>query len=286
MGRESKIEWTDHTYNPWRGCKKVSPGCKNCYMYRDQKRYGHDPQKIIRATDKTFNGPLSWKEPALVFVCSWSDFFINEGDEWRDEAWDIIRKTPHLTYQILTKRPERIVECLPSSGLPKNVWLGVSAETQLMADERIPFLMQIEATVRFVSVEPMLEVITLNYYMDGMPEQSGGGGGGFVSREMALDAESPEMEGMSIPDEPEWRQTTRPLDWVICGGESGPGCRPMYLEWVEDLQYGCEDRKVPFFFKQWGGTTKKDGAWGGRELNGKFYNEMPVVHTPAPDLNI
>src|SRR3990172_778380 len=127
MGKITGISWTDATYNPWYGCLKVSPGCKQCYMYRDMERYGKDPKVVTRAKPATFNSPLKWTEPQRVFTCSWSDYFIEQADEWRDEAWDIIRRTPHLTYQILTKRPENIFDRLPAdwgNGWP-NVFLSV-----------------------------------------------------------------------------------------------------------------------------------------------------------------
>src|SRR3990167_11527130 len=108
MSDKTHINWTEATWNPWHGCIKVSPGCKNCYMYREKNRYGQDPAVVVRSKPATFNAPLKWKEPARVFTCSWSDFFIKQADPWRDEAWDIIYQTPHLTYLILTKRPERI----------------------------------------------------------------------------------------------------------------------------------------------------------------------------------
>jgi protein gp37 len=156
MGKQTKIEWTDHTWNPWRGCLKVSLGCKFCYMYRDQVRYGRDPKAIVRAAPATFNAPLKWG-CGRVFTCSWSDFFIEQADEWRPEAWDIIKRTPYLTYQILTKRPENIKDRLPDdwgNGW-SNVWLGVSVETPAY-EWRIVALEEIPAVVRFVSAEPLL----------------------------------------------------------------------------------------------------------------------------------
>jgi protein gp37 len=157
MGKNSNIEWTNHTWNPWQGCQKVSPGCKNCYMYRDKKRYGQDPATIVKSSRATFGKPLSWQKSAKVFTCSWSDFFIEEADPWRDEAWDIIRQTPHLTYQILTKRPEWARYCMPDdwgNGWP-NVWLGVSIEAKDYL-WRLESLDEIPATVKFVSYEPAL----------------------------------------------------------------------------------------------------------------------------------
>lgn len=154
MARVSLIEWTEATWNPWHGCEKVSPGCAHCYMFRDKKRYGQDPTKVMRGKT-TFRLPLNWKEPKLIFTCSWSDFFIEEADSWRQEAWDIIRSTPHHTYQILTKRPERITNHLPKDWPLPNVWLGVSVENPRFY-WRIALLREIPAFVRFLSLEPLL----------------------------------------------------------------------------------------------------------------------------------
>lgn len=153
MGKQTAIAWTQKTWNPWQGCRKVSPGCKYCYMYRDKERYGQDPKTVIVSSPKTFFSPFGWKDPALVFTCSWSDWFISEADTWRPVAWDIIKSTPHLIYQILTKRPERILDALPAdwgTGYP-NVWLGVSVENQETAQTRLPLLERIPAVLRFVS---------------------------------------------------------------------------------------------------------------------------------------
>ena len=155
MGKKSAIDWTNDTWNPWQGCHKISPGCRNCYMYRDKKRYGNDPAKVVRSAPATFRLPYKLKGP-LVFVCSWSDFFIEEADEWRDEAIQIIKDNSNLTFQILTKRPERI-----NIELPENVWLGVTVENQEMADRRIPELLVIPAVRHFISVEPMLNPVFL-----------------------------------------------------------------------------------------------------------------------------
>lgn len=158
MGERTGIAWTDSTWNPWRGCRKVSPGCAHCYMYREQARYGRDPKEVVRAAPATFNAPLRWKGPRRVFTCSWSDFFIEDADAWRPEAWEIIRKTPTLTYQILTKRPENIPSRLPLDwglGYP-NVWLGVSGENAMLANERGYHLTAVPAARRFLSAEPWL----------------------------------------------------------------------------------------------------------------------------------
>lgn len=154
MAEDSAIEWTQATWNPWHGCHKISPGCAHCYMYRDKRRYGQDPATVVRS--KTcFDAPQKWKEAKMIFTCSWSDFFIAEADEWRIEAWEIIRRTPQHTYQILTKRPERILEHLPSGWPLPNVWLGVSVENPRFY-WRIELLKNVAASVRFLSLEPLL----------------------------------------------------------------------------------------------------------------------------------
>jgi|SoiMethySBSTD1v2_1073268.scaffolds.fasta_scaffold03201_20 protein gp37 len=161
---DSRIGWTKDTWNPWQGCHKVSPGCAHCYMFRWQARYGKAQDVVLRSARRTFQAPLRWHKargagdaPVLVFTCSLSDFFIEEADPWRAEAWAIIRATPGLTYQILTKRPERILACLPPDwgrGYP-NVWLGVSVENQRWLP-RLATLSQVPALVHFASFEPLL----------------------------------------------------------------------------------------------------------------------------------
>lgn len=230
MGDKTAIQWADKTWNPWQGCRKVSEGCSNCYMFRDKKRFGQDPSKIIRSSQQTFNSPLKWKEPAKVFTCSWSDFFIEEADPWRPEAWEIIRKTPHLTYQILTKRPERVQNCLPDFWLGlRNVWLGVTVEKQKYLDRIVP-LAQVKPTVLFISVEPMLEPISILHGVQG------------ILRNDVINS------------------SHRVIGWVICGGESGAGYREMGLSWAANLKNQCESVKIPFFMKQVSGVTKKQCA--------------------------
>lgn len=166
MGEHTNIEWTDASFNPWHGCEKVSSGCKFCYMFREKEKYGQNGSVILRSKTK-FYDPLKWKEPKRIFTCSWSDFFIQEADQWRDEVWHIIKKTPHHTYQILTKRPERIIDHLPADwedGYP-NVWLGVSVEDQ-DAVKRIPILEQVPAKIKFISFEPLIGPITENFIGD------------------------------------------------------------------------------------------------------------------------
>lgn len=188
MAKNSSIEWTDASWNPWYGCLKVSPGCKQCYMYRDMKRYGRDPFTVTKAKPPTFNGPLKWKEQKKVFTCSWSDFFISEADNWRNEAWNIIRETPHLTYQILTKRPENIIDRLPEdwgNGWP-NVWLGVSVETNEYL-WRIAILDKITAAIKFVSYEPALEYIDFTFSSLVIDWLISGGESGYNPRPAKID---------------------------------------------------------------------------------------------------
>jgi protein gp37 len=188
-------------------------------MYRDKDRYNQDPKTVLKSKDNTFRKPLSWKEPAQVFTCSWSDFFIAEADEWRPDAWEIIKNTPHLQYQILTKRPERIAQCLPNDwgdGYP-NVWLGVSSENEELTYKRISLLLTIPTKVRFISAEPLLEGV------------------------------------LSVRNNAVIRQ----LDWVIIGGESGNDFgihryRPMELDWAQELVDFCEVSDVACFNKQLG----------------------------------
>lgn len=163
MGENSKISWTNDTWNPWMGCKKISSGCKYCYMFRQMKRYGRDPHTIKRASDSTFNAPLKKLHGPLIFTCSWSDFFLKEADQWRADAWDIIHKCPHLTFQILTKRPENILDRLPDTwadGWP-NVWLGVTVEHQDYIN-RVDILRSVPSALRFISAEPLLGPLNLD----------------------------------------------------------------------------------------------------------------------------
>jgi protein gp37 len=176
-------------------------------MFRDKARYGQNPDVVVKS--KTTLDPFKWKTGKLVFTCSWSDWFIEEADPWRDEAWNVIRKTPHHTYQILTKRPERIDRHLPVDWPLRNVWLGVSAENQRRLEERAPILNAVPGRViRFLSIEPMIGPVDLTGLRD--------------------------------------------IDWIIVGGESGPGARFMSLDWVETIIRQCRNMGIPLFVKQLG----------------------------------
>jgi protein gp37 len=154
MSELTSIQWTDATWNPWHGCRKVSPGCKNCYMFREKRAYGQIPENVVRSKT-TFIDPLRWTAPRTIFTCSWSDFFIEEADAWRPEAYEIIRATERHTYQVLTKRIERAIALLPDPPLP-NLWLGVSVEDRKRLS-RVDALRSASAVLKFLSIEPLLE---------------------------------------------------------------------------------------------------------------------------------
>ncbi|MEB8474567.1 phage Gp37/Gp68 family protein [Acidithiobacillus ferriphilus] len=246
MSDKTGIAWTNATWNPITGCTKVSQGCKNCYAEREWARLSANPKATayygraftdIRChPDRLTEGPIRWRKPRMIFVNSMSDLFHEKVPfEFIDEVFEVINCSPMHTFQILTKRPERMLEYFQRSeiawaveeGPLDNVWLGVSVEDQATADERIPLLLQTPAAVRWVSAEPLLGPIDLEEVPVGMfgPLRPYGG---------------------SVPDTPR-------LDWVVCGGESGgPKARPTHPDWAEDLKSQCEEADVPYFFKQWG----------------------------------
>lgn len=266
MGRQTKIEWTDHTWNCWRGCRKVSAGCKNCYMFRGQKRWGNDPTEVVRSAYKTFSAPLKWfDKKALVFTCSWSDYFIEEADEWRDDAWQIMRDTPNLTYQILTKRIDNVPSRLPDDWPLENVWLGTSVENQEAADDRIPKLIKIPCKIKFLSMEPLLGPVDL----------------GCTCWLSLNTGSSYECEKCGKP-----RWLNYGINWIVLGGESGPGARPMDIDDAVSVRDQCSKTEIPFFFKQVGGFNKIDGAWGGKKLQGKEHQELPGEYNTIEEVKI
>ena len=236
-----KIEWCDETWNPISGCTKVSAGCANCYAERMAKRFvrkgisGRNGRKIkalhfrsVLLHPDSLDRPLRWKKPRRVFVCSMGDLFHEDvPDEFIKRVWSVMAEAQRHTFMVLTKRPERMLAHLAGEqrrGWKRdwpNIWLGVSAEDQRTADERIPLLLQTPAAVRFVSVEPMLGPVDFRK----VP--------GF------------NLAGQAGVD------LLRNF-WVICGGESGPGARPMNPQWPRDLRDQCKAAGVPFLFKQWG----------------------------------
>jgi protein gp37 len=231
MSEDSKIEWTDHTFNPWWGCENVSPGCDHCYAETFAKRTGHDvwghkaPHRFFG--EKHWNEPLKWDRAAAgagvnakVFCASMADVF-QPGEDLtteREKLWGLIEATPHLTWQLLTKRPERVTACIPvrwaRSGWPTNVWLGTTVEDQQRADLRVPRLLAITGpAVRFLSCEPLLGPVELTL---ACPSDTDGDG--------------------DCPRHPEGCPL---IDWVIAGGESGPGARPMHPDWARSLRDQC-----------------------------------------------
>ena len=231
----TKIEWTDKTWNPITGCTKVSPGCDNCYAIKIAQRLagrcGYPANEPFRPgtvhADK-MDAPLHWKKPQKIFVCSMGDLFHDEVSFYLvHEVMITICKTPHHVYQILTKRPRRMSDYFSTYRPPSYVWLGVTVCNQAEVDEKIPVLLQIPATVRFVSVEPMLEAIDLRL-------------------DWRNDTARWDSVGRELP--------LRRISWVICGGETGANARPMNPDWARALRDQCKENGVPFFFKQ---MTKK-----------------------------
>lgn len=305
MGATTAISWTTHSWNPWQGCEAVSDGCTNCYAKTQAERWGRDFADVHRSAPATFRAPLSkkWSEPAFVFTCSISDFFHNDADAWRPEAWEIIKATPWLTYQILTKRHGRIASHLPpdwGEGYP-NVWLGVSAENQEWADRRIPVLLKVPARKRFVSAEPLLGPIDLGLntatcdccprwssrwvrlprtvradpypFLDGRPLPTAAPKvyRAESNRHGALSVRA--SNGSLLGIRPAEFEALPPLDWVIVGGESGPGFRPMPHHWAREIRDQCVIAGVPFFFKQSSGIHSETG----KQLDGVRWEQMPTT---------
>jgi protein gp37 len=312
----SSIEWTEATWNPTRGCKKISPGCKHCYAERFAERFrgvpghayerGFDPRFVV----EQLGLPLTWRKPRVIFVDSMSDLFQEDvTDEQIAAVFGVMSLCPHHTFQILTKRADRArrwyqyvagVLSLPPNVRPirpqrpnvdgvlfvrsklaklapqllegplverrllagrvawplGNVWLGVSVEDQEYAERRIPHLLQTPAAVRFVSYEPALGPVNF--------------------RRLAVPPGCRGVDPLDALLHPAYAPTMGrvPLDWIIMGGESGPGARPMDPAWVRSVRDQCaaDGADVAFFFKQWGGILKKRT---GRELDGRTHDAMP-----------
>jgi protein gp37 len=231
MGKNSKIEWTHHTFNPWWGCTRVSAACKHCYAEAWAKRVG---KKIWGAkAPRRFFGDHHWSEPlkwnaeakranerARVFCASMADVFEvrKELDPWREKLWALIDQTPQLDWLLLTKRPQRISQSVPwSHDWPRNVWIGTTVEDQRSAEERLPHLADLPAAVRFISAEPLLSELSIATWLGGS------------------------------------------INWVITGGESGPRARPSSPSWFRSLLIQCMQANVPFHFKQWGDWAPGQG---------------------------
>jgi protein gp37 len=239
MATTSTIEWTDATWNPVRGCTKISPGCKHCYAetfaerFRGVKGHPYEQGFDLRLVPEKVAEPLRWRTPKMIFVNSMSDLFHDAvPDDYIEAVVKVMVAAKWHTYQVLTKRSERIQKLLNSrlkfAAKQPHIWWGVSVEDRVYGVPRINDLRAADAGIRFLSVEPLLEDV-------GTLDLSG-------------------------------------INWMIVGGESGPGARPMNKEWVLSLKKQCREADVPFFFKQWGGVRKKAA---GRKLNGRTYDEFP-----------
>src|SRR6202142_157626 len=230
MGKDSSIEWTDHTFNPWWGCAKVSPGCANCYAEAWARRvgdaiWGKDADRRTFG-QKHWEEPIKWNAAAAseknrkrVFCASMSDVFEAriELNSQRKRLWLLIESTPWLDWLLLTKRPQNIRHMVPwANNWPENVWIGTSVEDQQRAIERLPHLLQHPAKRRFLSCEPLVDAVDLSPWITKRPKP------------------------------------LHQIDWVIAGGESGAKARPMFPGWARQLRDQCNTAEIPFHFKQWG----------------------------------
>jgi len=238
MATNSKIEWTDTTWNPVRGCTKISPGCKHCYAERFAERFrgvpGHPFEQgfDLRLVPAKIDEPLHWKNPQRIFVNSMTDLFHDQVPlEYIQRVFEVMNQADWHQYQVLTKRAERLEAVADELQWAPHIWMGVSVENNDYL-WRVEHLRRAKAHVRFLSIEPLLGPLG------------------------TLDL--------------------RGIDWVIVGGESGPGARPMNAEWVTDIRNQCVLAGIAFFFKQWGGVQKKRH---GRELDGRTWDEMPELVT-------
>lgn len=232
---QSKIEWTEYTWNPVTGCSKISPGCAHCYAERMALRLqgmGHPNYRNgfkVTVHEHMLELPLRWRTPRMVFVNSMSDLFHPEVPEsFVLKVFEVMRAASWHIFQVLTKRSERLLQMDPIIDWPQNVWMGVTVENQDYMF-RAKHLVQTHARLKFLSLEPLLGTV----------------------------CELPEG-----------------VDWVIVGGESGPGARPLKREWVIEIRDRCISAGIPFFFKQWGGVNKKQK---GRLLDGQLWDQMPHV---------
>lgn len=291
MSTSTRIEWTDHTFNPWWGCSRVSPACRFCYADGVATRWGHElwrrkgPRRML--SESSWRNPLKWNraaesagQPAKVFCASMADVFeihplaeINaQLDVARARLWSLTEQTPWLIWQLLTKRPENVATLTPwEKEWPANLWLGTSVEDNRRATERLPILLDTKAQTRFLSCEPLLEDLDLSPWLT--------------------------------------TSTRRRPEWVIAGGESGSQARPMHPDWAHSLRDQCQDADIPFFFKQWGAWVPAGQGIGqfrpperligppmdemghrqivrrvgkgqaGRELDGQTWDEFPRTAT-------
>lgn len=234
MALGSSIEWTESTWNPVTGCSKISAGCANCYAERMARRlkavgvpnYANGFEVTLH--EELLKLPLKWRKPKIVFVNSMSDLFHEQiPDGFILRVFDVMNRAFWHRFQILTKRSDRLSRMSRDLPWADNIWMGVTVENRKCAF-RIEQLRKTRASIKFISMEPLLEPV----------------------------------EELDLMD----------IDWVIVGGESGPGARPLNEDWVMDIKGKCQTSNIPFFFKQWGGVNKKKS---GRLLEGRLWNQMP-----------
>ncbi|SRR6266540_4278413 len=266
MSDKTAIEWTDATWNPTTGCTQVSPGCDHCYALTMSERFRGVPGHYfengfdVQLRPDKLDQPLRWKRPRRIFVNSMSDLFHDDIPElYIASVFGIMAEAKQHTFQLLTKRHGRMRSMLrrwvheDGMVMPPNVWIGVSVENQQWADIRIPALLDTPAAVRFLSMEPLLGPVELDEnWLHGDPECQ--------------------------CDDPAGCHT---IDWVIVGGESGRGARPMRADWARSLRDDCQNADVAFHFKQWGAhgpdAVRRDKHANGRELDGRTWDEFPEV---------
>ena len=293
MAENSTIEWTDHTFNPWEGCQKVGPGCDHCYAETRNARFGGGsapnwgPGAPRRRTSvSNWRKPIAWQKDAgtfhaehgrrqRVFCASLADVFDNAVDAaWRTDLFELIRATPDLDWLLLTKRiGNAAAMSVAAGGLPANVWLGATVVNQDEADRDIIKLIATPARIRFLSIEPLLGPLSLRW-LRAFPENA------------------PHVCTKPGPSTDE-HDGLRRLDWVIVGGESGPGARPMHPDWARALRDQCAAAGVPMLFKQWGEnawvervegdpstlTSYRAGKkYAGRMLDGAQHDGFPDSH--------
>jgi len=271
MAENSGIEWTHHTFNPVVGCTKISPACDNCYAETWAKRSGApELWNGTRRKTKTWGMPVKWNKEAgekgiryRVFCASLADVFDNQWEEqWRTDLWALIKTTPNLDWLLLTKRPQNIKKMLPTdwgSGWP-NVWLGVTIENQEEANRRLPHFMGINAAVKFLSCEPLLGPLDLEYPDEINPKQ------------YCCSGASNECGCYGQPTSP---PLLYDINWVIAGGESGPNFRAGNIDWFRSLRDQCVVWSVPFLFKQYEGPSTAAIKKLGRELDGVVWDQYP-----------
>lgn len=293
MAENSKIEWTTHTFNPWRGCTKVSAGCANCYAetlsHRNPKALGvwGDNGTRVVASDAMWREPVKWNRLAgeagerhRVFCASLADVFEDRPElvAWRQGLFELIDTTPNLDWLLLTKRPENILQMWPKSGTGKhvgvtsegfitraNVWIGTSVEDQAAADKRISELLKIPAAVRFLSMEPLLGPVDISYPALLFPR----------GPQMCCSGRECACQGLPC-DPPPWLYPKgEGIDWVIVGGESGHGARPCEVDWIRGIVRQCKAASVPCFVKQLGSKFSDDRMGiAGRDLHGEFVDPL------------